>query len=801
MDVNELFQEMENNNVSLNTIDETVYCTLDEQNREIILPSEYQIIGVESDEKVERLKFQFPKIVGDNIDLSQLSIRINYKNANGEIDQNIAENISSDDENIYFDWLLTRKVTKYKGTVNFIVCAIKTNNDGTITNEWNTTIAGSTVLEGLEPEPVTEEEKEQARDLLTQLLSVMLSVKTDSVQAVNDTKDNAITEITEVKDEYLQTALTTKDTYIADIQRTGNEEKDKVTAEGTRVLDTIPQDYQALNTLADNLNRHRATGIVQSASGEVPVIVNDSSDLHVVDLGMDGKTEQTVTDGYQLFDASKLPSKNNDYITITNNNDGSFTSSGTGTVLSGLNISYNISHDELIKIFKEGNITLKAEGSSECLCAEFVLLKNESSYIDIITSSEPIVTSNITKEMLDDVNSSAIIRVRSLIGSTAKTGTIKPMLYQDGDGTWEPYSGGYASPSPEWKQDIISAGKYNEETQKYEYGIFVTNSNFLKNDYFSSILVVGSKPTNFSPVDATELKYATINTELPKGKYVLSCKDNFYMTVNRVYINGEKTFEIGKRMPYEFEITKSGIVAFSVERDESSSSITDIYLGYNLPSGLGIKISPKEIYQYQYEQSKFSKITLTSDRPLSKWDKLVKKDGKWMWEFNSNKIIFDGNETYTDTYFPNVIVNTEQLQNKPGARDDYNLANMMCNYSTKEYNFANPSNNSFQFSNAESYWGFSSADDAKEWITQKYQEGNPFMILYQTAEPEYVELESDQQAALNNLATYYKTTVLSNDQYCNMSLDYIADTKTYIDDKIAMIAKQIIDSVGGVENV
>lgn len=150
MDVNELFQEMENNNVLLYTIDETAYCTLDEQNREIILPSEYQIIGVESDEKVERLKFQFPKIVGDNIDLSQLSIRINYKNANGEIDKNVAENITSYNESIYFDWVLTRKVTKYKGTVNFIVCAVKTNSDGTITNEWNTTLAKSEVLEGLE---------------------------------------------------------------------------------------------------------------------------------------------------------------------------------------------------------------------------------------------------------------------------------------------------------------------------------------------------------------------------------------------------------------------------------------------------------------------------------------------------------------------------------------------------------------------------------------------------------------------------------------------------------------------------
>lgn len=174
-------------------IDSNNYCMLEsDTTRKILIPEKYSILGVESDEKSNRIKFKFPQHVND-IDLSKLSLRINYRNANGEIDQNLTENKeTTDDRFVTFEWVLTRKVTAYMGDVDFIVCAIKTQPNGTSTNEWNTTIATVQTLEGLEPEPVTEEETEQARDLLTQLLSVMLSVKTDSVQAVKQAEQEAM---------------------------------------------------------------------------------------------------------------------------------------------------------------------------------------------------------------------------------------------------------------------------------------------------------------------------------------------------------------------------------------------------------------------------------------------------------------------------------------------------------------------------------------------------------------------------------------------------------------------------------
>ena len=44
-----------------------------------------------------------------------------------------------------------------------------------------------------------------------------------------------------------------------------------------------------------------------------------------------------------------------------------------------------------------------------------------------------------------------------IVGSTnqpIKAGTIKPMLYQEGDGTWEPFTGGIPSPNPNYPQEI-----------------------------------------------------------------------------------------------------------------------------------------------------------------------------------------------------------------------------------------------------------------------------------------------------------------------------------------------------------
>lgn len=145
---------------------EIQYCEIDPETRQISVPDTYSILGVESDDAVERVYFKCPKIVGDNIDLSQLVIFINYENASGEKDRWYCEDMSVEADFITFSWQIQRKVCKTRGTVHFIVCAKKSIEDD-VTNEWNTTVAKSQVLEGLEPEETyTEEEK----DIIMQLI-------------------------------------------------------------------------------------------------------------------------------------------------------------------------------------------------------------------------------------------------------------------------------------------------------------------------------------------------------------------------------------------------------------------------------------------------------------------------------------------------------------------------------------------------------------------------------------------------------------------------------------------------------
>lgn len=158
-------------------------CIIDPETRTISIPTTYRLLGVESDEKVERLYFQCPKIVGDNIDLSQLQIRINYQNANSQKDQYIVDDVSADGDNITFSWLLSRKVTQYRGTVQFIVCAVKVNDDATITNEWNTTLAQAQVLQGLEVD--TPEPSEEQSDVIAQLINMMQETIDSSNEALN----------------------------------------------------------------------------------------------------------------------------------------------------------------------------------------------------------------------------------------------------------------------------------------------------------------------------------------------------------------------------------------------------------------------------------------------------------------------------------------------------------------------------------------------------------------------------------------------------------------------------------------
>lgn len=170
------------------SVESSERCVIDPESREINVPYTYQTFGVESDEKVGRIEFECPKIVGDNIDLSKLQLRINFRNANREDDQYIIEDAAINGDNIEFSWLLSRKVTAYQGTVRFIVCAVKVSGSE-ITNEWNTTVAEATVLEGLEVESTIDEE---SSDVIEQLIQIIQGTSSSAVSQIQAIKNETV---------------------------------------------------------------------------------------------------------------------------------------------------------------------------------------------------------------------------------------------------------------------------------------------------------------------------------------------------------------------------------------------------------------------------------------------------------------------------------------------------------------------------------------------------------------------------------------------------------------------------------
>ena len=141
---------------------------IDPETRVITVPASEKLFGVANDGNSERKHFRCPKIVGDNIDLSTMHLYINYQNANGQKYPYLVEDIRTDGDYITFSWLIGPDVVAYKGQIKFIVCAKKADSSGNLVNEWNTTLAEGTVLEGLE---ATNEVVARNPDIIEQILT------------------------------------------------------------------------------------------------------------------------------------------------------------------------------------------------------------------------------------------------------------------------------------------------------------------------------------------------------------------------------------------------------------------------------------------------------------------------------------------------------------------------------------------------------------------------------------------------------------------------------------------------------
>lgn len=212
----------------------------------------------------------------------------------------------------------------------------------------------------------------------------------------------------------------------------------------------------------------------------------------VVVKALDGKTEQVETQGAQLFDASKLLSKTQSGATVTNNGDGSFTVSGSGNLTSDFQIRINLTHEESLKLIKSGTVHLSG---IEVRPIPYFFFGIQNS--DRTINKEASLDSGTFEVTESDLQDDSLFVTFGFYGSAESKivySTIKPMVYQSGDGTWEPYTGGQPAPSPDYPQVIKGAGGMG-----YFDGEWVQGN-------ISSTGTVGTKTTGITSANAIPCK-------------------------------------------------------------------------------------------------------------------------------------------------------------------------------------------------------------------------------------------------------------------------------------------------------
>lgn len=314
---------------------------------------------------------------------------------------------------------------------------------------------------------------------------------------------------------------------------------------------------------------------------------------------------------------------------------------------------------------------------------------------------------------------------------------------------YEPYTGGKPSPSPEYPQEIKNSGMWNEETRKYEVDVKVTGRNL-----FNGKLLKGKFITDDMNVVSDLVTMNTFDKPVeiePNTDYVISANGVIWEGNINVYDeNGKK---IVQHFTGKFKTPSNAKYIRASISNARASIDSKIQMEYGT--------AMNEFEQYHQPQT----LTLTSDRPLTKWDRLVEQGGQIGWLYKS-KIIdgFDGQSS-------NITLGGKQgevqhfsvvftdVPNGNGNGDIYvdRYRAIAMSYTKAEFGICCNWNIGVKFFSAPNE-NVTTVQEFKTWLVE-----NPLKIAYETTNPEFVPLPQSEQNAIRALKTYYPTTVITAD--------------------------------------
>lgn len=397
------------------------------------------------------------------------------------------------------------------------------------------------------------------------------------------------------------------------------------------------------------------------------------------------------------------------------------------------------------------------------------------------------------------------------------TGTEKFLISETSESEWV-----------QGKKDIPSV-EYSAETEtvKDNIKIIQCNSNFLKkqaateitaNGIMGKVLDDGSIVLNGTTQYATyiqidsELKIGRYNDGLnfekyilPRGNYKFSCQISGQASdtnISAFVRNSVSTSEFSKvlsRLPesskkeIEFEVKKkeeyvaymwinSGItltdftLKFMLKRsDDNSDYVQNEQKEYNLP--------------VQQEMLKNDKFNLLSNKEMQTWKKTV-LTGVENWQQSSvyNDVFYLViNDMMSDVNKAQLISN--QYKYEGYITDTGDMQNNKC-YTYKQYAVTN--NKAVYVKNN----NYTTLESFKAALAEKNM-----TLYYVTSTETELDLTKEQKEVLQqlNALDLYKGTnnIYTEQDLALLQLDYTADTKMYIDNKIANTNAQILNVAGG----
>lgn len=326
---------------------------------------------------------------------------------------------------------------------------------------------------------------------------------------------------------------------------------------------------------------------------------------------------------------------------------------------------------------------------------------------------------------------------------------------------------------PEWPQPIISAGRLNEETGKYEVQVKLTGAQ-LFDGRFEKDKVINTDGTVSTYKGRSTTDFIRVD---PNTQY-----SGFTAFLRRAFYDGNK-----KLISYNDNNTTT---------DTTPSNCA--YVRFNFANDSVVMFNVGSIAK-PYEPYKEQIITLSSDRPITKWDYLDRRDGVWGWVYKGKSKVIDGSETYysADEYVghktSNIFTMITDLKASDTPLNYYVnklpfLPQSFYHKNDGKIGFCNTNTSNQLHLRLDNYFAGVLETDTKATVVSKmknylkaeYDKGTPFIFWYETESDIFTPLSDPEQQALNALVTYYPTTIITNNANAQMQAQYVADPANYI---------------------